>query len=214
MPEPKLGLKECFYFRSAGVRFLLCGLYVARQAPLSMGFSRQEYWSGLPSPSPGHLAHPGTEPGSPALQVGSLRPEPPLGGKQRPQLCRGACRPLEASPLLSSSQRRWFTGSKSIKEKHPEALHRAQTSFQFTDKHWSNRCPSPKRTCVPLEVARAVLFNYQELLLLLFVYLLFSFKDFSRWTIFEGVGGSRKSLYRLSQTNNQNNTAAALPTPG
>ena len=45
---------------------------VARQAPLSMGFSRQEYWSGLPFPSPGDLPNPGIEPGSPALQVDSL----------------------------------------------------------------------------------------------------------------------------------------------
>ena len=39
---------------------------VALQAPLSMGFSRQEYWSGLPCPSPGDLPNPETEPGSPA----------------------------------------------------------------------------------------------------------------------------------------------------
>ena len=45
---------------------------VARQAPLSMGFSRQEHWSGLPCPSPGELPDPGVEPTSPALQVGSL----------------------------------------------------------------------------------------------------------------------------------------------
>ena len=42
---------------------------VARQAPLSMGFSRQEYWSGLPFPSPGDLPYPGIEPGSPARQA-------------------------------------------------------------------------------------------------------------------------------------------------
>ena len=42
---------------------------VACQASLSMGFSRQEYWSGLPFPSPGDLANPRTEAGSPALQV-------------------------------------------------------------------------------------------------------------------------------------------------
>ena len=41
---------------------------VAYQAPLSMGFSRQEYWSGLPFPSPGDLADPEIEPGSPAFQ--------------------------------------------------------------------------------------------------------------------------------------------------
>ena len=41
-----------------------------------MGFSRQEYWSGVPFPSPGDLPNPGIEPGSPALQVGSLLSEP------------------------------------------------------------------------------------------------------------------------------------------
>ena len=40
---------------------------VAHQAPLSMGFSRQDYWSGLPFPSPGDLPDPGIEPGSPTL---------------------------------------------------------------------------------------------------------------------------------------------------
>ena len=45
---------------------------VAHQAPLSMGFSRQEYWSGLPCPSAGHLSSPGVQPASPALQVESL----------------------------------------------------------------------------------------------------------------------------------------------
>ena len=48
---------------------------VAFQAPLSMGFLRQEYWSGLPFPSPGDLPNPGMEPGSPALQADSLPPE-------------------------------------------------------------------------------------------------------------------------------------------
>ena len=47
------------------------------QAPLSMEFSRQEYWSGQPSPSPGDLPNPGIEPGSPALQADPLRSEPP-----------------------------------------------------------------------------------------------------------------------------------------
>ena len=40
---------------------------VACQAPLSLGFSRQEYWSGLPCPPPGDLPNPGIEPASPAL---------------------------------------------------------------------------------------------------------------------------------------------------
>jgi len=40
-----------------------------------MGFFKQEYWSGLPFPSPGELPHPGIEPGSPALQADSLLTE-------------------------------------------------------------------------------------------------------------------------------------------
>ena len=44
---------------------------VACQASLSMGFSRQEYWSGLPFPSPGDLPNPGIKPGSPTLQTDS-----------------------------------------------------------------------------------------------------------------------------------------------
>ena len=47
---------------------------VARQAPLSVGFSRQESWSGLPCPPPGDLPDPGIEPGSPALGVWSFSP--------------------------------------------------------------------------------------------------------------------------------------------
>ena len=50
---------------------------VAYQAPLSVGFSRQEYWSGLPFPSPGDLPNPGIEPGSPALQADALPSKPP-----------------------------------------------------------------------------------------------------------------------------------------
>ena len=54
---------------------------VARQAPLSMGFSRQEYWSGLPFPSPGDLPDPGIKPTSPALAGGFFFVEPP--GKRK-----------------------------------------------------------------------------------------------------------------------------------
>ena len=50
---------------------------VAHQAPLSLGFSRQEYWSGLPFPSPGDLPNPGIEPRSPAFKVDSLPSDPP-----------------------------------------------------------------------------------------------------------------------------------------
>ena len=49
---------------------------VAHQAPLSMEFSRQEYWSGLSFPSPGDLPNPGIEPKSPALVGGFSTAEP------------------------------------------------------------------------------------------------------------------------------------------
>ena len=49
---------------------------IAYQAPLSMEFSRQEYWSGLPFPSPGDLHNPGIKPGSPALEADALQSEP------------------------------------------------------------------------------------------------------------------------------------------
>ena len=48
----------------------------AHQAPLSMGFPRQKYWSGLPSPSPGDLPDPAAEPLSPALAGAFFTPEP------------------------------------------------------------------------------------------------------------------------------------------
>ena len=59
------------------VRLFATPWTAAHQAPLSMGFSRQEYRSGLPFPSPGDLPNPGIEPGSPALQADTLSSEPP-----------------------------------------------------------------------------------------------------------------------------------------
>ena len=58
------------------VRLFVTSWTVAHQAPLSMGFSRQEYWSGLPFPSPEDLPDPGIEPRSPALQADALTSEP------------------------------------------------------------------------------------------------------------------------------------------
>ena len=65
----------------------------AHQAPLSMGFSRQEYWSGLPCPPPGNLPNPGIEPRSPTLQVDSLLTEPPWEPKNTGM---GSCSLLQA----------------------------------------------------------------------------------------------------------------------
>ena len=62
---------------------------VAHQVPLSMEYwnsSRQEYWSGPPSPSPGDLPDPGIEPGTPALQADSL-PSEPLGKPHIYSIC-------------------------------------------------------------------------------------------------------------------------------
>ena len=56
----------------------------AEQSPLSMGFSRQEYWSGLPFPSPGDLPEPGIEPRSLTLQADTLPSKPP--GREGTQL--------------------------------------------------------------------------------------------------------------------------------
>ena len=64
------------------VRLFATPWTVAYQASLSMGFSRQEYQSGLPFPSPGHLPNPGIEPRSPTLQADTLRAEPPGFGIQ------------------------------------------------------------------------------------------------------------------------------------
>ena len=59
---------------------LLVSIYIlslAHQTPPSLGFSRQEYWSGLPFPSPGDLPDPGIEPRSPTLQAEALISQPP-----------------------------------------------------------------------------------------------------------------------------------------
>ena len=77
------------------------------QAPLSLGFSRQEYWSGLLFSSPGDLPDPGTEPRSPALHMDSLLSEPP--GKPKNTGVDGL------SLLQQSSQPRNRTGVSCVK---------------------------------------------------------------------------------------------------
>ena len=65
----------------------------AYQAPPSMEFSKKQYWSGLPFPSPGDLPNPGIEPRSPTLQADALTSEPP--GKSLLEH-RGLCNPLSS----------------------------------------------------------------------------------------------------------------------
>ena len=59
------------------VQFFATQWTIAHQVPPSMGFSRQEYWSGLPILSPGDLYDPGIKPRSPTFQAGALTSEPP-----------------------------------------------------------------------------------------------------------------------------------------
>ena len=76
-----MGKEACFCHKKVKLlsRVQLFGTpwTVPYQAPLSMEFSRQEYWSGLPFPSPGDLPNPGIKPGSSALQADTLPSEPP-----------------------------------------------------------------------------------------------------------------------------------------
>ena len=70
-------MRVCMLSRFSHVWLLVSLWTVALQAPLSIGFSRQEYGSGLPCPPPGDLPYPGIKNVSPALQAGSLPLAPP-----------------------------------------------------------------------------------------------------------------------------------------
>ena len=77
---PKVSFRDASEVKSLShVQLFVTPWTVAHQTPPSMGFSRQEYWSGLPFPSPGDLPDPGIEPRSPALQADALTSE--RGGK-------------------------------------------------------------------------------------------------------------------------------------
>ena len=81
---------------------------IARQVPLSMGFCRQEYWSGLPCPPPGDLPYPGTKHRSLTLQANSLPSEPP--GKAGSRITRtdageGTENPESSSHSLKSGNK-------------------------------------------------------------------------------------------------------------
>ena len=72
-----LSAKHVVFVQSLSrVRLFASPWSIAHQAPLSMGFPRQEYWSGFPFPSPGDLPHPGIKPMSPALAGGFFTIEP------------------------------------------------------------------------------------------------------------------------------------------
>ena len=89
------------------VRLFATWWIVAYQAPPSMGFSRQEYWSGLPVPSPGDLPDPGVEPRSPALQADALSSEPP-GKPMRGVISKGESRRRELQTAQTSAEFSFF----------------------------------------------------------------------------------------------------------
>ena len=104
---------------------------VAYQASLSMGFSRQEYWSGLPFPSPGDLPNPGIEPRSPTLQANALPSE--LPGKPH-----GLYTTLNPNPNPNSPSQNTGVGSLSLLQRifptqgsNPGLLHCKQILYQL-----------------------------------------------------------------------------------
>ena len=88
----------------------LCNPWTAaHQTPLSMGFFRQEYWSGLPCPLPGDLPNPGIKPRPPALQADSLPSEPPgklkNTGVGSPSIFQGIFPAQGSNPSLPNCRR-------------------------------------------------------------------------------------------------------------
>ena len=121
----------------------------AHQAPLSMGFSRQECWSGLPFPSPGDLPGPGLEPGSPALWADSLPSEPPgkpssyvIGvqneaGQRLTGLCQDTSQAI--ANTLSQQHKRWLYTWTS-----PDGQHRNQSNYILCSHRWRSSVQSAK----------------------------------------------------------------------
>ena len=86
----------------SSVRFFATPWTVAYQAPPSMGFSRQEYWNGLPFPSPGDLPDSGIEPGSPAFQADALASQPPGNPKSTSNIHRkNSCLSWSSNTLVT-----------------------------------------------------------------------------------------------------------------
>ena len=110
----------CFPF--LGTRLLGCGSLSESLRGLSLEFSRQEYWSGLPCPSPGDLPNPGMEPRSPTLQVYSLPAEPPR--KPQNSLCTLPDLGIEpGSPAFQEDSLPAELPRKSVLSKHEHQVH-------------------------------------------------------------------------------------------
>ena len=105
------------------VRLFATPWTVAYQAPPSIGFSRQEYWSGLPFPSPGDLPDPGIEPRSPTFQADALTSEPP--GKFQ----------VKGSEIVVQSSR-WSHWDQEIGSGEPRKLSCSGRGIQKSLKEW------------------------------------------------------------------------------
>ena len=94
------------------VRLFATPWTVAYQAPQSMEFSKQEYWSGLPFPSPGDLPNPGIKPRYPSLQADALLSEPPNKYKKKPR-----CWMMRISSPVTLLYKGCYTGIRHNKKK-------------------------------------------------------------------------------------------------
>ena len=96
------------------VRLFATPWTVVYQAPQSTEFSRQEYWSGLPFPSPGDLPNRGIKPGSPCLQADTLPSEPPGKTLESPLDCK------EIQPVHPREDQSWvFIGRTDVDAETP-----------------------------------------------------------------------------------------------
>ena len=131
-------VQACIPNRVRCVRLFVTLWTVAHQAPLSMGYSRQEYWSGLPFPPPGDLPNPGIEPmlpAAPALQADSS----PLSHQGRPKDTACVC-------AQSLSQVRLFATFWTLAHRAPQSMGSSRQDY------WSGLpFPSPKDTVLALK---------------------------------------------------------------
>ena len=144
---------------------------VAHQAPQSMGFSRQEYWSGLPFPSPGDLPNPGIKPRSPALQVNALTSEPP--GKPL-HIC------LFSVPL-HQTENSWMTGP--ICLFHHSVLSQGRSRYGQKETLLPDTLPNFQKTNL----------NYSKTIKMNSLFCMSLLKPFPR-PGFPGLNGTRTSL--------------------
>ena len=120
---------------------------VACQGPLSMEFSRQEYWSGYLFPSPGDLSNPGIEPRSPTLQADSLPSELP-GRQQRYWFLKKSC--LQRFHLVFQCfSLKWQSTAKTIRQLERVPMGKMETKKQkawWKRKQWNDKKNSTTKT--------------------------------------------------------------------